>query len=52
MLSELLTTYIQLIFGVVSFVCFVAFLVTGRKKQFLLRLGVGCLMTTFIAQVI
>jgi hypothetical protein len=49
-MSELLTAYIQIIFGGFGLVCFVIFLATGRKKQVFLRLGLGCVITILISQ--
>jgi hypothetical protein len=51
-MSEVLTAYIQIIFGGIGLVCFVIFLATGRKKQVFMRLGLGCVITTLIAQLV
>ncbi len=49
-MSEVLTAYIQIIFGSIGLICLAIFLVTGRKKQVFLRLGLDCVMTTLISQ--
>jgi hypothetical protein len=49
-MSELLTAYIQIIFGGIGLISFVIFMATGRKKQVFMRLGLGCVITMLIAQ--
>jgi hypothetical protein len=49
-MSEVLTAYIQIIFGGIGLICFVIFMATGRKKQIFMRLGLGCVITMMIVQ--